>query len=82
MLEGDREALKSLGYEYLGEAGVVCREYFRRRGPHDTNLAVVEWNGQLWTDNLVLRDYLRANPGVAASYSQTKRDAVAADGDG
>src|SRR5688572_18049289 len=54
----DREALISLGYEYLGESGVAGREYFRRRAGHATNLAVVEWGGALWNDNIALRDYL------------------------
>jgi GrpB-like predicted nucleotidyltransferase (UPF0157 family) len=75
MQPGDREALQALGYEYLGESGVAGREYFRRRGALDTNLAVVEWRGRLWTDNLLLRDYLRAHRAVAAAYSQSKRAA-------
>ena len=74
ILHRDREALESLGYKYLGEAGVTGREYFRRRGPHDTNVAVVQWKGQLWNDNLMLRDYLRANPAIAATYSRAKRE--------
>src|SRR5262245_3759478 len=54
----DRGVLETLGYEYLGEAGVSGREYLRRRGEHATNLAVVEWGGPLWCDNITLRDYL------------------------
>jgi len=75
MVDGDRYALESLGYEYLGEAGVAGREHFRRRGTHATNVAVVEWKGQLWRDNLMLRDYLRANPSIAAGYSRAKKEA-------
>jgi GrpB-like predicted nucleotidyltransferase (UPF0157 family) len=75
MLDRDREALESLGYEYLGEAGVAGREYFRRRATHDTNVALVEWKGPVWQDDLMLRDYLRANPSIAATYSQAKREA-------
>jgi GrpB-like predicted nucleotidyltransferase (UPF0157 family) len=75
MQSSDCEALQALGYEYLGEAGVAGREYFRRRGALDTNLAIVEWRGRLWKDNLLLRDYLRAHPAAAAAYSQSKRAA-------
>ncbi|WP_438016936.1 GrpB family protein [Sorangium sp. So ce315] len=71
----DRRALEALGYEHLGEAGVVGREYFRRRGAHDTNLAVVEWEASLWHDNLLLRDFLRAHEAAAAEYARSKQEA-------
>jgi len=69
----DREALEGLGYEYLGEAGVPGRQYFRRRGEHGTNLAVTEFEGPVWCDNLLLRDFLRRHPDVAYAYADTKR---------
>ena len=68
----DQVAFEALGYEYLGTAGVSGREYFRRRGAHDTNLAVVEWGGTLWEQNLVLRDYLRENSPAAEDYGRSK----------
>ncbi|WP_437336199.1 GrpB family protein [Sorangium sp. So ce394] len=71
----DRRALEALGYQYLGEAGVAGREYFRRRGAHDTNLAVVEWGASLWHDNLLLRDFLRAHGDAAAEYARSKKEA-------
>jgi GrpB-like predicted nucleotidyltransferase (UPF0157 family) len=70
----DRDTLESLGYEYLGEAGVPGREYFRRRRAHDTNLAVVRYGSALWHDNLLLRDFLRVHDAQAAAYSAAKRD--------
>ena len=75
MVEGVPNALRALGYEYLGEAGVPGREYFRRRRFHDTNVAVVEYRGQLWKDNMMLRDYLRVHPTVAAAYPRAKKQA-------
>ena len=75
MVEGVQNALRSIGYEYLGEAGVPGREYFRRRRFHDTNIAVVECRGRLWNDNVLLRDYLRAHPVIAAGYSRAKKEA-------
>lgn len=75
MVEGVANALRSLGYEYLGEAGVPGREYFRRRHFHDANVAVVEYRSRLWNDNVLLRDYLRAHPMTAAGYSRAKKEA-------
>ena len=72
---GVRKSLEALGYTYLGESGVPGREYFRRRGQHDTNLAVVEFEGHLWRDNLLLRDYLRRNPSAALEYAARKKEA-------
>jgi len=69
----DREALQALGYEYLGEAGVPGREYLRRRSEHSTNLAVVEFGGPLWRDNLLLRAFLRSHPDIALAYAEKKR---------
>jgi GrpB-like predicted nucleotidyltransferase (UPF0157 family) len=70
----DRESLVSLGYEYLGEAGVSGREYFRRRGQHATNVAVVRFGSPVWRDNLLVRDYLRQHPEVASAYAQRKKE--------
>jgi GrpB-like predicted nucleotidyltransferase (UPF0157 family) len=70
----DRTILERLGYEYLGEANVPGREYFRRRTAHDTNLAVVRWGSALWCDNLLLRDYLRTHEDHAAEYGRAKHE--------
>lgn len=70
-----RATLESLGYEHLGEAGIPGREYFRRRSPHATNLAVVQSNSSLWHDNLAIRDYLRSHPEAAGLYGEAKRAA-------
>jgi GrpB-like predicted nucleotidyltransferase (UPF0157 family) len=72
----DRTTLEGLGYEYLGEANVPGREYFRRRTAHDTNLAVVRWGSPLWCDNLRLRDFLRAHEEHAAEYARVKKETL------
>jgi GrpB-like predicted nucleotidyltransferase (UPF0157 family) len=59
-------------YESLGEAGVPGRLYFRKRKPSAINLHVVTYRGQLWTDNLILRDYLRTHLDVAQRYGRAK----------
>lgn len=70
-------ALTGSGYEYLGEAGVQGRLAFRKRHPIAFNVAAVEWCGRLWRDNLLLRDFLRANPEEADLYDRRKRELVA-----
>ncbi|MFE5584463.1 GrpB family protein [Kitasatospora sp. NPDC056531] len=81
---GDVDAVvgyvRGLGFEHLGEAGVPGREYLRRRSERPANVHVVVLRGQLWTDNLLLRDYLRAHPEAAARYARAKRDAARATG--
>lgn len=76
-LDDLRLRLVALGYEDLGEAGVPGRIYFRRRALRAFNLALVELEGVLWRENVLLRDYLRAHPEDAAGYAEAKRAAVA-----
>lgn len=72
------DRLRQLRYEYLGEAGVPGRHYFRRRDAGRFNLAVVEHGGPLWRANLAIRDHLRRHPDAAAEYEEVKRAALAA----
>lgn len=69
-------ALESIGYEYLNEAGVPGRLYFRKRQPLAFNLAVVKWGSKLWRDNLLLREYLRSDAKARRYYEQHKRDTI------
>ena len=61
-----------IGYESLGESGVPGRLYFRKRKPHAINLHGVEYQGTLWADNILLREYLRAHPAEAERYGRKK----------
>jgi len=70
-------ALARQGYEYLGEAGIPGRVAFRKRRPRAFNLAVVAWDGPLWRDNLLLRDFLRAHPDDARRYAAHKQNVLA-----
>jgi GrpB-like predicted nucleotidyltransferase (UPF0157 family) len=72
-----RPRIVALGYEDLGEAGVPGRLAFRRRTLRSYDLALVAADGEHWTRNLALRDYLRAHPTEAAAYAAAKRAAVA-----
>jgi len=68
--------LRKLGFEHLGQTGGPGREYLRRRAVSLANVAVVDRGGCLWTDNILFRDYLRADPAAAARYARVKHQAA------
>jgi GrpB-like predicted nucleotidyltransferase (UPF0157 family) len=66
-----------MGYEYLRDHGAPGREYLRRRTTLPwSNAHVVELNGDLWRDNLALRDFLRSAPEAVQEYAAAKRRAA------
>jgi GrpB-like predicted nucleotidyltransferase (UPF0157 family) len=69
--------IAAAGYEDLGEAGVPGRRHLRRRAVQAYNVHIVELGGQLWRDNLAVREFLRAHPAEAARYADAKRHAIA-----
>jgi GrpB-like predicted nucleotidyltransferase (UPF0157 family) len=73
----DLDALEELGYRSFGEAGVPGRWYLRRRAAHATNLAIAQPNGEVWANNIALRDYLRSHPHAAEEYGRAKQRALA-----
>lgn len=68
--------LETVSYEYLGEAGVPGRLYFRKRHPHMFNVHLVQWGSEVWTNNLLLRDFLRAHPDEAERYGRHKQELI------
>jgi GrpB-like predicted nucleotidyltransferase (UPF0157 family) len=70
------DAVSSLGYECLGEAGVPGRIYCRRRGRDNFNLHLLEFAGSMWQNNIRLREYLAACPEAKNRYSAVKLQAV------
>jgi GrpB-like predicted nucleotidyltransferase (UPF0157 family) len=77
-----RAALLALRYEDLGEAGVPDRLYFRKRDPgRNYNAHVVQFGGDHWQNNLLLRDYLRTHPNEASHYQSVKTMAAHIAGD-
>ena len=68
--------LRQFGFEHLGQTGGPGREYLRRRTGRLANIAVVERQGPLWTDNIMFRDYLRNHPAAAARYARVKLHAA------
>jgi GrpB-like predicted nucleotidyltransferase (UPF0157 family) len=76
--------ITALGYEYYGEDGVPGRLLLRRR-PDDgvaVNVAIVKYDGELWRQNLLFRDFLRAdaNQEWADRYAERKREIVEDEG--
>ncbi|REE85168.1 GrpB-like predicted nucleotidyltransferase (UPF0157 family) [Paenibacillus taihuensis] len=73
------ETLAKLNYEFLGEDGRrPGRFFFRKRGSSNFNLSFVPFDGDLWRDNLILRDYLRTHPDEVSRYAATKKAAAEA----
>lgn len=67
------KSLQNLAYEYCGEAGVIGRQYFRKRGSVSFNISAVEHGGSHWHNNLLLRDYLQTHETAAQTYKETKQ---------
>lgn len=70
------DALRTLGYEYLGEAGIAGRLAFRKRSQQNFNLAVVKFGSDLWTNNILIRDFLQNNESYRKKYSEIKMQAI------
>jgi GrpB-like predicted nucleotidyltransferase (UPF0157 family) len=68
--------LIELGYTYFGEANVPGRLYFRIRSEKNFNIAMCQYNGEIWINNVLFRDYLRLHPIEAKLYSKIKETAI------
>jgi len=69
--------LRDLGYAYLGEDGRrPGRWFWRKRAKINYNLSLVVYEGELWLDNIALRDYLRTHPVEAIAYARVKEEAL------
>ena len=71
------EPLKSAGYSYHPEyESFLPNELFFRKaiaGPWTHHVHVLEPLTPRWMDFIVVRDYLRAHPDIAAAYADLKR---------
>jgi GrpB-like predicted nucleotidyltransferase (UPF0157 family) len=76
--EGQIESLRAQGYEYVPayEAQLPQRRYFRkpRAEPRTHHVHCVILGSSFWHDQLVFRNYLRANPTAAGAYATLKQD--------
>ena len=74
-------AIRQLGYEHKGAAGVPGREYFTRGAPRSHHIHLVSWASTVWEEHLLFRDRLRADPAAALDYEAVKRDLAIAHAD-
>lgn len=77
--------LEALGYDYLGEAEIPGRYFFRKRTDHPAPGQVLNGVGRThhlhmyvtthseWDKHLLFRNYLRNHPPAAAEYAALKR---------
>ncbi len=76
-LEALVPALKQLGYESKGEFGIVGRQYFQKGGNNRTHhLHAFQTGDSNVSRHLAFRDYLVANPDIAAEYGALKQSVV------
>ena len=71
-----RSVLTELGYEDCGDGGVYGRTYLRRRGLSRFDVHVVERDSPLFSEPLVVREFLRRHPSEAHRWGQAKREAA------
>ncbi len=66
--------LATAGYVFKPDDTIPGRRYFNK-GPQDNHrhLHMVELGGEIWQDQLLFRNYLRARPDMAAAYAALKR---------
>jgi GrpB-like predicted nucleotidyltransferase (UPF0157 family) len=72
--DSEIEAMRTLGYEYLGELGIPGRLFFRKgENPRTHNVHVVEYGGEHWRRHIAFRDALRSDPEERRRYDELKR---------
>ena len=71
--ETQLKRLSALAYEYRGEDGRrPGRYFFRKRAPGSFNLSIVPFEGDLWRENLMVREYLRSHAEEVSKYAAIK----------
>ena len=68
------DTLQRADYIYRGEQGIPGRHFFRRGNPRQYHLHLTLTDSDFWRDHLLFRNYLRANPEVAAEYAAIKHE--------
>jgi GrpB-like predicted nucleotidyltransferase (UPF0157 family) len=73
MSDEQKAAMATLGYEYRDQAGVEGRLFLRKGGANRSHHChVVEWDGVIWREHLLFRDYLRTHPAECEAYAVLK----------
>ncbi len=69
--------MESLGYEVMGEFGIIDRRFFRKdnhKGIRTHHVHIFEFGSKQIERHLAFRDYMIAHPEEAQQYSQLKRE--------
>ncbi|PYS90227.1 MAG: hypothetical protein DMF62_05310 [Acidobacteria bacterium] len=75
-VDQQKEAMEELGYEVMGEFGIIGRRYFRKdndAGVRTHQIHVFETGTDQIRRHLAFRDFLIAHPKFANEYSDLKR---------
>jgi GrpB-like predicted nucleotidyltransferase (UPF0157 family) len=76
-LDDASDKLVALGYECLGEAGVPQTLLLRQRRRRSFNVRLTRRPSVTWSDAVLLRDFLRADPQARTDYARAKRVVLA-----
>ena len=80
VLDGQADAIKTLGYQWWGEFGIPGRRFFTRddavTGARLFNVHAFEFGAAEIDRHLAFRDYLRTHPHESRMYEQEKQRAA------
>ena len=66
--------IEKLGYEFMGEHGILRRHYFVKRDPRSTHhIHMLELTNAEYQAHLLFRDYLRLHPEAITQYQTLKQ---------
>ena len=68
------EELEQSGYTYMREMSVPDRLYFIKRGLKNFNVHIITFQGCVWNDDILFRDYMINHPEEAQEYSNLKEE--------
>ncbi len=72
-------AMVTLGYQVMGEYGILGRRYFRKenaQGKRTHHVHIFQVGSSDVTRHLAFRDYVKAYPDVGQQYSELKRSLI------
>lgn len=70
------EELEESGYTYMQEMSVSDRLYFVKRGQKNFNVHVIAFQGSVWNNDVLFRDYMINHFEEAQEYSDLKEEII------
>lgn len=70
------EPLELLGYKYKHDASIEKRYFFTKGNENNIthHLHIVKFNGKLWKNQIIFRDYLKKHREVVEEYNELKEE--------